>query len=234
MLSYHMKEKFRNLLLNLFFPEHCLGCQREGDYLCQDCKSVIDPSGFHKKHQTKFLKDLYFAINYKSSLVKKLIGHFKYEPFVKKLSVPLSSLIIEHFQLLENNQMFSGNRKDSVLLPVPLEKKKLRWRGFNQAEEIAKEISNFLKIPLFNDVLMKKRKTSPQVKLAERERRENVRGVFYYQNKNRVFDKKVFLVDDVYTTGSTMEECAKILKEAGTKTVIGIVVARATPKEDAI
>jgi ComF family protein len=229
-----MKEKFRNLLLNLLFPKQCFGCQKEGNYLCRDCKSVIGPSGFHKKYKTEFIEDLYFATNYKNPLVKRLITHFKYEPFVKKLSVPLSSLIIEHFQLIENNQILFGNKKDSVLIPIPLEKKKLRWRGFNQAEEIAKEISSFLKVPLFNDILIKKRKTPPQVKLAEKERRENLKGVFYCQNKNKISNKNILLVDDVYTTGSTMKECARVLKKAGSKKVLGVVIARAEPKEDAI
>ena len=66
-----MKEKFRNLLLNLLFPEHCLGRQREGNYLCQDCKSVIDPSGFHKKYQTEFLQDLSLPLTTKVPLLRK-------------------------------------------------------------------------------------------------------------------------------------------------------------------
>jgi len=226
-----MTKKIENFL-DLFFPKFCFGCQREGSYLCQDCKAILQISGFHRKFQTENLSDLYFATEYKNPLIKNLIKLFKYEPFVKELAKDLASLIIDHFQLLEKNPPFLLSNSELLLIPVPSEKRRLKWRGFNQAEEVGKEIAKFLKIPLFNDVLIKNRETLAQVELSEEERKENVKEVFSCQNPEKIQEKKILLVDDVYTTGSTMKECARVLKKAGVKEVIGLVIARAAPGQD--
>ena len=191
-------------------------------YFCEDCQATLEISGLHQKTQLEELSDLYFAIDYQKSLIKSLIHHFKYQPLIKELAKPLASLIIEHFQLLDQKPNFA----DFVLIPVPLEKKKLKWRGFNQAEEIAKQLSKFFKIPLINDVLIKIKETLPQVELSDRERKENIKGAFACPAPEKIQGRKILLVDDIYTTGSTMAECAKVLKKAGAKEIIGIVVAR--------
>jgi ComF family protein len=225
-----MKEKLKNFLLDLFFPKFCFGCKKEGTFLCQDCQAILDISNSHQEFQTENLSDLYYPLEYKNPLIKNLIKHFKYEPFVKELAKDLASLIITHFQLIDPSPNFEG--EDYVLLPVPLEKRKLKWRGFNQSEEIGKELSKFLNIEILNNVLIKIKETPPQVELSEKEREENIKGVFIIRNREKILGKKILLVDDVYTTGSTMKECAQVLKKAGTKEVIGIVIARAKPEED--
>ena len=228
----------KGFLFNLFFPKICLSCGREEEYLCQDCKATLEILRIHFRYKTQHLSDLYYSCGYQNLLIKKLVKFFKYEPFIKELSKSLSSLIIEHLQSLENPPPFLNGGQGFVLIPIPLEKRKLKRRGFNQAEEIGKELSKFLKIPLLNNVLMKTKKTPPQVELSDVERRENIKGVFLAQNNDLIKDKKILLVDDVYTTGSTMEECARILKRPttggcpGAKEIIGIVVARAEPEED--
>jgi len=273
-----MLEQARNFFLNLLFPKSCFLCQREGSYLCQDCQATLEISGFHqissaskdgdemkfhrlssdsedgeernalRQYSTENLDDLYFAIDYQKPLIKKLIQSFKYEPFIKELADNLSSLIIEHFQLLEKLPDFtdrvlipvpldsnpptthtpppSSPQSEYVLIPVPLDRKKLKWRGFNQAEEIGKELSKFLKISLINDVLVKIKETLPQVELSDEERKENIKGAFSCQNPELIKGRKILLVDDIYTTGSTMAECARVLKTAGAKEIIGIVIAR--------
>jgi ComF family protein len=223
------KTQIKKFLLDLFFPRFCFGCQREGSYLCQDCQATLEISGFHQTiSRGQNLRDLYFAVDYRKPLIKKLIQRFKYDPFIKELTRPLASLIIEHFLLMENKPDF----REFGLVPIPLEKKKLKWRGFNQAEEIAGELAKFFNLRVLNNVLVKRKKTLPQVELSEKERRENVKGAFLVKNKELVVNKKILLVDDVYTTGSTMEEAARVLKEAGAKEVVGIVIARAVPGAD--
>ena len=215
-----MWKKAGNFILEILFPQFCFNCGIEGTYLCEDCKSILEITGFHQKYSAPNLKDLYFALSYNNPLSKKLIRRFKYEPFVKELAKPLSSLIIAHFQLMDNKPDFSG----FSIIPVPLEKRKMKWRGFNQAEEIGKELAEFLKIPLVSDCLIKTRETISQVELPEDARKENVKGTFSV--KNRISGKKILLVDDVYTTGATMTECARVLRESGAKEIIGIAIAR--------
>jgi len=230
LLLYHksMRRKAKNFILDLLYPKFCFNCGREGSYLCEDCKSTLEILQSHQKYIFKNLKDLYFALPYQKSLIKNLIQQFKYQPFIKELARNLSSLIITHFQLLDNKPNFF----DYTLIPIPLEKKKLKWRGFNQAEEIGKELSKFLKISLLNNVLAKIKETPPQVELSDEERKENIKGAFAVRNEELIKNKKILLVDDVYTTGSTMEECARVLKRPteggypGAKEIIGIVVAR--------
>ena len=222
-----MFKKIKNIFFELFFPKSCLGCSQEGSWLCLDCKAVIDVSRFHQRFRNADLDDLYFAADYQSPLLKNLVRKFKYEPPVKELAQPLSSLICDHFQLLEALPVFLN----FVLIPIPLEKRKLRRRGFNQAKEIAKRLSRFLNLPLLDDVLIKKRATPSQVELTAEERRQNPLGVFGCQNEQKIREKNILLVDDIYTTGSTMKEVARLLKKSGAKKVIGIVIARAAPKQ---
>ena len=223
-----MKEKIANFFLGLLFPKFCFGCQSEGSYLCEDCRAILEISKFHEQHSGQNLKDLYFALPYRNPLVKNLIRKFKYQPFVKELARPLSFLIIEHFQLLNNKPSFI----DFTIIPVPLEKRKLKWRGFNQAEEISKKLSCFLEIPLFSGCLIKTKETIAQVELTGNERKENIKGAFAVKNSQEIKNKKILLVDDVFTTGSTMEEAARILKAAGAKEIVGVVITRASPEED--
>lgn len=229
--------EIKELFLNLFFPRSCLFCQREGDFLCSDCSSLLEISeqnfclcpepirlpetGKCRRCQKKSLNGLYFAANYQNFFCQNLIQKFKYTPFIKELARPLASLIISHFQLQGKSP-----EKDFFFIAIPQTKGKLRWRGFNQAEEIARELSNFWQISLILDCLIKIKETLPQVELSEKERRENPKGAFLVKDKEKIKNKKILLVDDVYTTGSTMEEAARALKTSGAKEVWGIVVAR--------
>jgi ComF family protein len=214
--------EIQKFFLDLLFPKFCFNCGKEGSYLCQDCFSMLEISQIHQKYSTKSLTDLYFALPYQNILIKKLIQKFKYEPFIKELAETLSFLIITHFQLLDNKP----NLTNSILIPIPLNEKRLRWRGFNQAEEIGKYLSEFLKTPLASNCLLRVKNTYPQVELTAEARKENVRNIFFCQNKKEIFGKKILLIDDVYTTGATMEEAASKLLEAGAKEVWGVVVAR--------
>jgi ComF family protein len=222
------KIKIKEFLLDLFFPKFCFGCKREGIFLCQDCFATLEIFREHQKFKGKCLDDLYFPINYENFLIKKIIQSFKYPPLIKELKKELSILIISHFLLLDKMPDFSS----FVLVPIPLIKKKLKWRGFNQSEEIARELSNFFKIPIISDCLIKIKETKDQVELSEKERKENVKGVFFVKNSKKIAGRNILLVDDVFTTGATMEEAARVLKEAGAKKIVGIVIARASPGQD--
>ena len=154
---------------------------------------------------------MYSALPYNEKvLTKKLIHNFKYEPYIKSLSKVISSIVLEHLDSTNNNT--ENFWKNSVLIPIPLDKNKLKRRGYNQSEEIAKEISKHVKSPVINDVLFKVKKTESKMKLSKEKRENNLIGAFSVKNLEKIKNKKVFLVDDVYTTGSTMEECATVLR----------------------
>jgi len=227
-----MKNKFGNYFLDLLFPKHCFGCQKEKGYLCIDCKATLEVSGFHRKEKTKYLEDIYFATTYENLLIKTLIKSFKYQPFARELSLPLASLIKDHIKMLDFKPQFLKAKEDYYLIPIPLSNKRLRWRGFNQAEEIAKHFSDFFEIPLRKDILEKNKEIPLQVSLPEKERKTNISNVF--SCTKGLNGKGVLLVDDVYTTGSTMNEAARTLRQTGAREVIGITITLANPDQDFI
>ena len=237
--------KSKAFLLDLFFPKFCLGCQKEGIYLCDDCRALLEISEYNyclcetkpqrlpqdqksgkcNKCQDRRLSGLYFALPYKEKqLTKKLIYQFKYSPYLKDLAKTLASILVEHFVLSKKNT--NDIWENGVLLPVPLDKNKLKTRGYNQSEELAKELSQVLQIPVILNNLVKIKSTKPQMELSGVERAKNIEGVFEIKNSEELSGKKIFLVDDVYTTGSTMNECAKVLRLSGVKSVWGICLAR--------
>jgi len=114
-----------------------------------------------------------------------------------------------------------------LIIPVPLHRRR-RWeRGFNQAEVVAREIGKRAGITLARNVLRKIRNSPPQTTLEREERAENVREAFAVVRKEFLRGKVILLVDDVYTTGSTMGECARILLQEGAAEVRAITVAQA-------
>jgi len=219
-------------LLNLFFPKQCINCNREGSFLCEDCLSLIEINSFQyclcekleknnkcENCKNKYLDKVFSATSFKNKIIKKAIHKLKYS-YIKELSVPLAYLMIRHLQVIDcqiNNDFF--------LVPVPLSDKKKRTRGFNQSEEIAKIISEVTGLPLLNCV-KKIKDTKSQTEMKKNQRQENVKNVFFI-NEN-VENKNIILIDDVYTTGATMEEVAKKLKESKANIVWGITVARET------
>jgi len=238
-----MKFSIFNFLSNLFFPAFCINCQKEGCCLCQDCLSLIDaPINLYCpfcvppkivfdartcpscRNKGKKLAGLFFASPYQNFIIKKAISQFKYPPeLLKDLARPLASLIIPLWLLINNNDF---DFSEAFLIPIPLSRKKLKERGFNQAEEIAKQLSLSLKIPLLSNVLLKIKETPAQVELQGEDRQKNIKGVFVCRKSEKISGKKIILVDDVFTTGATMEECARVLKTAGAKEVWGATVAR--------
>ena len=106
-----------------------------------------------------------------------------------------------------------------LVIPVPLHPQRLRERGFNQALLLAKEVSRRLGIPCRKQVLEKRRPTVPQVRLSGTEREKGVRGTFFLRKEEEVKEKGILLVDDVYTTGATVNECARVLLAGGAKRV---------------
>ncbi len=117
-----------------------------------------------------------------------------------------------------------------VIVPVPLHDQRLRQRGFNQSGLIAREFGRHHSIPIGFGALIRHRATQPQTRLGRRERLQNVRGAFTVARPDAVRNRAVLLVDDVLTTGTTLSECAKVLKRAGAHRVYALTVARVVPE----
>jgi len=151
---------------------------------------------------------------------RTLIHAFKYSARTH-LRRPLSLLILEHLT------DFIAERKPDLIVPVPLHVRRLRSRGFNQALLLGELLAREWQLPLQRRAMRRIRWTEPQITLAADQRRDNVRGAFVVSDAAVVEAKRVLLVDDVFTTGSTVEECSKVLKKAGSAEVLVVTVSRA-------
>ena len=152
--------------------------------------------------------------------VRELIHRFKYHGQVT-LRRPLARLAIDQLA------GFVAHHRPEVIVPVPLHTKRLRHRGFNQAVLLGEALAKEWRLPLQRHNLRRSRWTEPQVNLAAAEREANVKGAFVLAEPALVAGKRVLLVDDVYTTGSTVRECARVLKKGGAAEVVVVTVARA-------
>ncbi len=186
-------------------------------------KIPFPEAGFQEKKQGL---EILAGASYRDEIVKSAIWHLKYRG-VRKLAEPLAKLILRRMQkewpLSENKIPYS----DCLIIPIPLSKKRFRQRGYNQSELIAKCLSDKLSVRISADNLIKIKNTPSQVEIKDREKRiKNLEGSFGLANPESVKNKTIILIDDVSTTGATMKEASKILKSAGAKKVIGLVVAR--------
>jgi ComF family protein len=237
----------KSWLLDLLFPVECLGCRQEGAWLCDTCLRQIKFNGPGKGANliAPDLDKIFIAGDYDDPLLADSLKKFKYN-FLTALGQPLSRFLIMFWQgqltLPENAKLNSGNAKlnsevdsallaaaagpiaDTILIPIPLSKKRLRWRGFNQAEIIARALGEAFAYPL-NFALHRKNRTAPQASLNESDRATNIQGSFVWTGPN-LSGQTIILIDDVVTTGATLNEAAKILRAAGAGQVYGLVLAK--------
>ncbi len=150
----------------------------------------------------------------------ELISRFKYQG-ATYLAEPLGMLLADL-----QDEYFSFSNID-ILIPVPLHPRRLRERGFNQSLLLARVISRLKKIPLACHLLERVRYTPPQTQLSGSEREKNVRGAFCLRSNHFLAEKTVLLIDDVFTSGATVNECTRVLKEAGAREVQVLTLARA-------
>ncbi len=161
--------------------------------------------------------------SYENQIIKKLIFAFKYQSIIS-VQTPLSFLIKK---FLDSSCFFKDlDKEKTVVIPVPLHKIKRRQRRFNQAELLAKKVAIDFSFSYSEKAVIKIKNNPPQAKIKHPEaRKENIKNTFKVIRKEEIKNKIVILVDDVYTTGATMEEIANILKDAGAKKIIGLVLA---------
>lgn len=192
------------------FPVFCLGCGAEGKWVCEKCYKTIDTKGVLGHYHlavTPYCEDW---------LIGKIVRGFKYS-YVGELSVVIEKLVKDFVE--KHLDYFS---QIDIIVPVPLHKKRRAERGFNQSEFIAKTVSRTINKPVSNS-LVRHRNTEHQARLDREKRLINVKGAF---DSISDVSGRILLVDDVYTTGSTMRECTQALLGAGADKVFGFSLAR--------
>jgi ComF family protein len=225
-----------NIFLNILFPEKCPECEKpalnhETSPLCSECWSSIRPYGGpgcqkcgkplpsdEALHCGDCLTEepaFHYARSYGiyEDVLKKGINLFKYHG-KKRLSRPLARF------LMQMDLPFVD-----AVIPVPVYRKRLRQREFNQSALLSREIAKKRNVELITNCLVKTRDTQPQVGLSSEQRKTNLRNVFAVKNNKAVTAKNIILVDDVVTTGTTIRECSKALKKAGAANIYAISLA---------
>lgn len=226
-------DEVKGKFIDFLFPPRCVGCGSEGSFVCASCQATLSrlptlvcPTcskplalGDSCPYCRKWKLDIDgirspFAFE---GLVRKAVHQLKYGHF-KALAAPLGQLLGEYLE--------AEPVPADVLVPVPLHGRRLRERGYNQSALLAAEIGKAKGLPAVTDSLVRLRHTKSQVKTAgAEERQRNMAGAFGCRDA-RLAGKRVLLVDDVCTTGATMNSCAIALREAGAASVWGLVLAR--------
>lgn len=229
-------KKILDRFVNLLFPKFCLGCKKEGVWLCSECKKTLKPLRFERcpwcnrvptvcgflcqecKSKSK-ISQLASVFDYKQELVEKIVIHLKYAS-VRELAEFMAGEITGLWKKI--------GKKDTnaLVVPIPLHSHRLRERGFNQAEHIAKAFARSNDYLCAPHVLVRTRPTKPQVELSREERLKNVEDVFAVRDKAALKAQTVILIDDVCTTGATVQEAAEALIESGAQKVIVLTFAR--------
>ncbi|MFO8053190.1 MAG: ComF family protein [Candidatus Omnitrophota bacterium] len=222
-----MFKKAASTVKNIFFPAICLTCGRKttNPYLCPFCKNqikLLNPPVCYTQlkigdNNNKKILTALSSCSYKGPL-KNLIHSFKYNHY-------------DHFADFFFQFMFKQlkitkfrPRGYDFIVAVPLHPHKIKKRGYNQAELLAKQLAKYFQLPLKNDIISSKYIRDSQTKLSSKERQENVKGKFIVEKNFR--DKNVVLVDDVLTTGATISTCCQSLKEKGINKIYPITLAK--------
>ena len=234
-------------LLQFFLPSQCLCCEQfleeKQHGLCSSCFSEVrwiepplctvcgvpfaSPEAGEHPCGTCRTKRRYFttarALGSYQGVLQEAIHRWKYE---ERMSI---ARLFGQW-MTEGLQRFWGSSFFDLLIPVPLHVSRLRERGFNQALLLADEISHRTGIPCEKRLLLKIKPTVPQIHLSGGEREKGIKGVFRVAQEDRVQKKSILLIDDVFTTGATVNECSKVLLASGAQRVDVLTLAHAVKR----
>jgi len=217
--------RFLNTILDIVFPVKCILCDKAGADLCLKC---LKDAPMAERESAKWIFPLY---DYRHPAIKKSLWLLKYKG-KKRLANVFAEIIYE--KILEELSELSvlENFTEPILIPIPLSPKRYRERGFNQTELICRElikINNLrhgVNMQLANNILIKPKETEHQARIRDRrERLKNIAGSFAVKNNEKIKGKNIILIDDILTTGATLSEAKKVLKQAGARKVIAFTVA---------
>ena len=215
-------EYVNKLLLNTLFPVNCPGCGARNEIFCDNC---VAKSRLAERETERNIIALF---DYRDPIIKKTIWELKYH-HKRYLGERLGEILYDNL-IEEISDIKTGFVDRSLyIIPVPISNKKAKSRGYNQAFYIAKgfcQQENNKIFELRNDIIFRKIDITPQARITNRKRRlENVRGAFDIKDSNKVKGRTIIIIDDVTTTGGTINEISKVLKKSGAKKVIGLAFA---------
>lgn len=204
-----MLKSYLTALKNLFFPARCLSCETRitNIPLCPQCLKRISFVPFSSQDNHTKPYDRKIHITYYKEPIPTLIHYFKYKSHTYLINF-FSKLITQYL----NNLTFNFSDYDYIV-SVPMHRKKQKQRGYNQAALIAEILAKVLQLSMKNDIIIRERYSYAQTYLDYQQRLTNVCNNFIINKKLDIMGKNIIIVDDVITTGATMNECAKILKQ---------------------
>lgn len=209
-------------VLDLLYPPVCGICGKQHDEnLCSKCKVIIkkiEKGQFFSYKNTYFDKHFYLFL-YEGIIREKLIQYkFQNQNYLCDFFV----------KILLNNEKISGIlEKYDIIIPVPMYQKKEKRRGYNQTSLIAKRLAKNTKSLEYDGTSLKKIKdTQTQSSLNKLDRMKNIKNAYKVLNEQKIKKKKIILLDDIYTTGATVNECAKVLRKAGAKEILVLTIAK--------
>jgi ComF family protein len=225
--------KLKREALDLLFPKWCIGCGREGDFICASCRKLLPrliPPLCPRCGRPQPEGRLCPGCASWQATIDGIRAPFRFEGLVR---TAIHQLKYRNLRALSKTLAgFLGDYLDAsplpaaVLVPVPIHDQRLRERGYNQSRLLAQELSKLSGLPLVADCLIRKRPAPPQARTGTvAERRSNVAGAFACRDQ-RLESEAVLLIDDVATSGATLDACAAALKEAGASSVWGLTLAR--------
>ncbi len=177
--------------------------------LCNKCKIRIQKNAIYKiedyRETTSFFDEHLYLFQYDGE-IRDAILNFKFNE---------QTYIYKSFlEFLKNNEKICTQiKKYDIIMPIPISKKRYKQRGYNQSALIARNLTKILNVDYKENVLVKIKNNKPQSELGQFERSTNVKGVYKLKETGKINKKKILLIDDIFTTGSTANECAKVLKE---------------------
>lgn len=207
--------------LDIFYPKYCISCNKEDSFLCENCyKNIRRNSNPVLSFKEGPIQRLFIPSQFHGNNILRKAVHLMKYTFYKQLSRDLANLFIELFQ----NHPIPAN---THLVPIPLHKKRLKQRGFNQSLLLAEQISAKFGFPMV-DLLCRNKETKSQATLTRKERIENIKNSFEINTENKIpHQTPLLIIDDICTTLSTLKEAAWALQKNGYTNILAAALARA-------
>ena len=212
-------EILEKILEYIFIPTCGICNKLEGGYLCKECEKLL------RLYEISSIK------NIKNDNIQ-MMNIWKYEDLIRKLILQFKfnnkSYLYKTFCefIVKNKKIFDFIKSYDIIIPVPMHRKKLKLRGYNQSELIAREIAKKAKIDIDTNILIKIKNNKVQSTLDKKEREENTKNVYKLINQEKIYNKNVLIFDDIFTTGATINSCINEIRKAKVKKIGILTLAK--------